>query len=161
ARVAERTRIARELHDTLLQSFQGVLLKFHAVTYTLVDRPAEAEKTLQNVIEQARKAVTEGRDAVHGLRAPGLVGNDIAQALSVLGKDLANEQNGVLRADFHLQVEGTPRDLSPFLRDDIYRIACEALRNAFQHAHARRIELEIRYDQRQLRLRIRDNGKGI
>jgi signal transduction histidine kinase/ligand-binding sensor domain-containing protein len=160
-RVAERTRIARELHDTLLQSFQGVLLKFHAVTYVVLDRPAEAQKTLQSVIEQARQAITEGRDAVQGLRSPGLVGNDIAQALGMLGKDLANDQNGVPRPDFHVQVEGTPRDLSPLLRDDIYRIACEALRNAFEHSHARRIEVEIRYDQRRLRLRIRDNGKGI
>ena len=60
-----------------------------------------------------------------------------------------------------MQVEGTPRDLSPVLRDDIYRIACEALRNAFKHSHAQRIEVEIRYDQRQLRLRVRDDGKGI
>ena len=161
ARVQERTRIARELHDTLLQSFQGVLLKFHAVTYTVVDRPVDAQNTLKSVIEQARQAITEGRDAVQGLRAPGLAGNDIAQALSVLGKDLGNYQNGAPCPDFKVQVEGTPRDLSPLLRDDIYRIGCEALRNAFQHAHARRIELELRYDQRQLRLRIRDDGKGI
>jgi signal transduction histidine kinase/ligand-binding sensor domain-containing protein len=158
--VAERTRIARDLHDTLLQSFQAVLLKFHAVTYMLGDRP-DAQKELADVIDQARQAITEGRDAVQGLRAPGLVGNDIAQALSVLGKELANNQNGTPRPDFQVQVEGTPRDLSPLLRDDIYRIACEALSNAFKHAHAGRVEVEIRYDQRELRLRVRDNGKGI
>ena len=60
-----------------------------------------------------------------------------------------------------MQVEGAPRDLAPLLQDDVYRIAGEALRNAFRHAHARRIEVEIRYDERQLRLRIRDDGKGI
>jgi signal transduction histidine kinase len=58
-------------------------------------------------------------------------------------------------------VEGAPRDLPPLLRDEIYRITGEALRNAFCHAHAQRIEVEIRYDQRQLRLRVRDDGKGI
>ena len=161
ARVGERTRIARELHDTLLQSFQGVLLKFHALTFTVVDRPAEAQQALKSVIEQARQAITEGRDAVQGLRVPALVGMDIAQALGVLGKDLAADRDGVQRPDFHLQVEGTPRELSPLLRDDIYRIVCEALRNAFQHSQAKRIEVEIRYDQRQLRMRVRDNGRGI
>src|SRR5262249_30050935 len=63
-RVRERTRIARDLHDTLLQSFQGVLLRFHTVTYLLPDRPDEARNTLESVIEQAREAITEGRDAV-------------------------------------------------------------------------------------------------
>ncbi len=60
-----------------------------------------------------------------------------------------------------MAVEGTPRDLHPILRDDIYRIAGEALRNAFRHAHARRIEVEITYDDRQFRLQVRDDGKGI
>ena len=76
-RVSERTRIARDFHDTLLQSFQGVLLKFHAVTYLLHDRP-EAQKTLETVIEQARQAITEGRDAVQGLRSSTLVTGDLA-----------------------------------------------------------------------------------
>jgi signal transduction histidine kinase len=58
-------------------------------------------------------------------------------------------------------VEGTPRTLLPIVRDEIYRIACEALRNAFKHADATQIEVELRYDERQLRLRVRDNGKGI
>jgi signal transduction histidine kinase len=59
------------------------------------------------------------------------------------------------------EVEGTPRDLHPILRDEVYRIAGEALRNAFHHAQAQRIEVEIRYDERRFRLRVRDNGKGI
>ena len=79
----------------------------------------------------------------------------------MLGKDLASDQNGALRPDFQMQVEGTTRDLSPLLRIYIYRIACEALRNAFKHAQARRIEVEIRYDQREFRLRVRDDGNGI
>jgi len=93
-RVNERTRIARDLHDTLLQSFQGVLLKFHAVTYVILDRPAEAQKTLETVIEQARQAITEGRDAVQGLRSPTLVSSDIAQAISTFGDELASGSSG-------------------------------------------------------------------
>ena len=57
--------------------------------------------------------------------------------------------------------KGTARDLAPLVRDEVHRIACEALRNAFRHAQARRIEVEIRYDRRHLRLRVRDDGKGI
>jgi signal transduction histidine kinase len=68
-RVSERTRIARELHDTLLQSFQGVLMKFSAVTYMLPDRP-EAQRALEAVVEQARQAIIEGRNAVQGCAAP-------------------------------------------------------------------------------------------
>jgi signal transduction histidine kinase/ligand-binding sensor domain-containing protein len=160
-RVNERTRIARDLHDTLLQSFQGVLLKFHAVTYSILDRPAEAQKTLQTAIEQARQAITEGRDAVQGLRSSTLATSDIAQAISTFGEELATTPTGQNSPDFHVLVEGVPRDLAPLLRDEIYRITGEALRNAFRHAHAQRIEVEIRYDQRQLRLRVRDDGKGI
>jgi len=160
-RVNERTRIARDFHDTLLQSFQGVLLKFHAVTYVLLDRPAEAQKTLQNVIEEARQAIIEGRDAVQGLRSSGLMGNDIARSLTVLGEELASTQGNGNCPEFLVNVEGKPHKLVPLLQDEIYRIASEALRNAFLHAQARRIEVEIRYDQRQLRLRIRDDGKGI
>jgi signal transduction histidine kinase len=157
-RVNERTRIARDLHDTLLQSFQGVLLKFHAVTFMLPDRAAEAQETLEDVIEQARKAIAEGRDAVQGLRSSAAVGGDLAVVIGTLGDELAGSENAPC---FGVQVEGTPRDLVPMVRDEAYRIACEAVRNAFRHAHAGRIEVEIRYDRRRLRLRVRDDGKGM
>jgi signal transduction histidine kinase len=160
-RVNERTRIARDLHDTLLQSFQGVLLKFHAVTYVILDRPAEAQKTLETVIEQARQAINDGRNAVQGLRSSTLAGNDLARAITMLGEELAAHPTHDHSPAFRLQVEGTPRDLTPVLRDEVYRFTGEALRNAFRHAQARRIEVEIRYDQQQLRLRVRDDGKGI
>ena len=159
-RVAERTRIARDLHDTLLQNFQGVLLKFHAVTYMLHDRP-DVQKTLGTVIDQARQAVTEGRDAVQGMRSSTLVGNDLARTLVMLCESIAAEHGNGKAPEFCVQVQGTTRELAPLVRDDVYRIACEALRNAFLHAHAGRIEVEIRYDPRQLCLRVRDNGKGI
>jgi signal transduction histidine kinase len=159
-RVVERERIARDLHDTLLQSFQGVLLKFHAATYQLSDRP-EAQKTLETVIEQARGAITEGRDAVQGLRSSTVISNDLARAISAIGDELAADPTGQKAPDFHVQVEGTTRDLAPLVRDEVHRIAGETLRNAFRHAQAERIEVEISYDRRQLRLRVRDNGKGI
>jgi signal transduction histidine kinase len=171
-RVGERTRIARELHDTLLQSFQGVLMKFYAVIHLIPNRPAEAQKTLESVIEQARRAINEGRDTVLGLRSSAVGTNDLALGISALAEELAAQTSpGALPADlhqagrngpeFHVQVEGTPRDLAPLVRDEVHRIVSEAVRNAFRHAQAGRIEVEIRYDQRQLRLLVRDNGKGI
>ena len=160
-RVNERTRIARDLHDTLLQRFQGVLLKFHAVTYMLPNRPAQARQKLESVIDQAEQAITEGRDTVQGLRSSTVVTNDLSPSLSTLAEELAADQIGQNRPDFRVIVEGTPRNLVPLVRDEAYRIAGEALRNAFQHAQAELIEVEILYDKRQLRVRVRDNGKGI
>jgi signal transduction histidine kinase/ligand-binding sensor domain-containing protein len=159
-RVGERTRIARELHDTLLQSFQGVLMKFHAAARMIRNRPDEAEKILERAIEQAGQAVTEGRDAVQALRSSTVVTNDLARAIRTLGAELA-DQGGSNSPDFRVDVEGTPRDLAPIVRDNVYRVVGEGVRNAFQHARAKRIEVEIRYDHRQLRLRVRDDGKGI
>jgi signal transduction histidine kinase/ligand-binding sensor domain-containing protein len=161
ARVSERTRIARELHDTLLQSFHGLLFRFQAVSDLLPERAAEAKRKLDSTIDQAAAAITEGRDAVQHLRSSTAVTNDLAVAIGALGRELAANQASHIRAGFRIEVEGAPRDLHPILRDEFYRIAGEALRNAFKHAQARQIEVEIRYEERKLSLCVRDNGKGI
>jgi len=159
ARVAERTRIARDLHDTLLQSFHGLLLRFQTAFNLLPDRPAESKQVLASAIDQAAEAITEGRDAVQGLRTSATETNDLVDSLRALGEDLANENgNG---ASLHIEVQGTPRALHPIVRDEVFRISGEALRNAFRHAAAKQIEVELRYDERQLRVRVRDDGKGI
>jgi signal transduction histidine kinase len=160
-RVNQRTRIARDLHDTLLQSFHGLLLPFQTASELFTTRPAEAKQILDNAIEQTAQAITEGRDAVQGLRSSTVVTNDLALAINTLGEELTGGETNPNAAEFHVGVEGTPRDLHPILRDEVYRIAGEALRNAFRHADARRIEAEIRYDERQFGLRVRDDGKGI
>jgi signal transduction histidine kinase/ligand-binding sensor domain-containing protein len=160
-RVAERTRIARDLHDTLLQSFQGLLLHFQTA-YALFDtRPADAKEVLGSSIDQTAQAITEGREAVQGLRASTVESNDLAQAITTLGEQLAAETSSATLVGLHVEVEGTPRNLHPIVRDEIYRIAGEALRNAFRHAEPQKIEVEFRYDERELRLRVRDDGKGI
>jgi len=161
ARVGERTRIARELHDTLLQSFHGLLLRFQTASYLLPERPAEAKDKLDLAIDQAAKAITEGRDAVQGLRASTIERNDLAVAVRILGDELATVVSAEQRPTFSVAVEGQTRDLHPIVRDEIYKIAAEALRNAFQHAHAWRVEVDIRYEDEQFRLRVRDDGKGI
>jgi signal transduction histidine kinase len=160
ARVSERTRIARELHDTLLQSFHGLLLRFQTVSHLLPERPAEAKEKLDSAIDQAAEALTEGRDAVQGLRDPTIQGNDLTLAISTLGEELAADSTSD-RPAFSVVVEGESRNLHPIVRDEIYKIAAEALRNAFRHSQARQIEVGIRYDDEQFRLRVRDDGKGM
>jgi signal transduction histidine kinase len=159
ARVAERTRIARDLHDTLLQRFHGLLLQFQAASNLLPDRPRESKQVLAGAIDQVAEAITEGRDTVQGLRSPTLEANNLADALRALSDDLANESGSVAKAS--IEVQGTPRDLHPLVRDEAFRIAGEALRNAFRHADASRVEVEICYEERCLQLSIRDDGKGI
>ena len=160
ARVSERTRIARELHDSLLQSFHGLLLRFQTVFQLLPERPVEAKEKLGSAIEQASDAITEARDEVQGLRESTIEGNDLAMAISTLGEELTTDTTD-RRPAFRVAVEGEARNLQPILRDEIYKIAAEALRNAFRHSRARQIEVEIRYDTEQFRLRVRDNGKGV
>ena len=161
ARVSERTRIARDLHDTILQSFHGLLLRFQTVVLLLPERPIEAKEKLESAIEQAAGAITEGRDSVQGLRASTIERNDLALAISTLGEELENDSSNQGATTFRVSVEGQARDLHPILRDEIYKIAAEALRNAFHHAQAKQVEVEIRYDHDQFRLRVRDDGKGI
>lgn len=159
-RLAERTRIARELHDTLLQSFQGLMFHFQAVNDQLP--PGKAKEDLERVLDQADQAIIEGRDAIQNLRSSTTLTNELAQAMTALGQELAGTSDGKGgSAKFLVSVEGQPRELHPIVRDDIYRVAREALRNAFHHAQATQIEGEITYSDRLLRLRIRDNGKGI
>ena len=158
-RVGERTRIARDLHDTLLQSFQGLLLRFQATLNLLPGHPVEARKLLEEAVEHASQAITEGRDAISGLRMSTVEKNDLAAAIETVGEEIAAAQKNA--AQFQVVVEGTSRELHPILRDEVYRLATEALRNAFRHAAAKSVEVEIRYDARHFRLRIRDDGKGI
>jgi signal transduction histidine kinase len=159
-RLAERTRIARELHDTLLGTFQAVLLKFQALTYMVLDRP-EVHKELETVIDQASQAIGEGRDAVQGLRTSTIERSDLAEAIKTLGEELVGGETNPNAAEFGVAVEGEPRNLHPVVRNEVYRIAGEGMRNAFRHANAKRIAVEIRFDDRQLFVKVRDDGKGI
>jgi signal transduction histidine kinase/ligand-binding sensor domain-containing protein len=162
AQVNERTRIARDLHDTLLQSFHGLLFRIQAARNMLPRRPEEAMETLDGVIGKAEQAITEGRDAIQNLRAEPVAEGDLEDLLTATGQELAGTQDANPHsAIFRVTVEGTEQTLAPILQDEIYWIAREVLRNAFQHASARHIEAEIRYDNRQFRLRVRDDGKGI
>ena len=161
-RVEERTRIARDLHDTLLQSFHGLMFQFQAARNQLPQRPESAMQALDEAILATEQALAEGRDAIHDLRPEPAAQHDLAALLTAIGQELAGAHaaNGHVPS-FRVTVEGKPRRLSPTLQNELYRIGREMIRNAFHHAAASHIEVEIRYDEHQLRLRIRDDGKGI
>jgi signal transduction histidine kinase len=161
-RLRERTRIARELHDTLLQSFHGLLFRFQAARNMLPRRPEEAIQTLDGAISRAEQAIAESRGAIQDLRSEPSADSDLEHLLTATGQELAGSQEANRdSAIFRVTVEGERQTLCPILQDEVYRIASELVRNAFRHARAHRIETEIRYDDRLLRLRIRDDGKGI
>ena len=162
ARVSERTRIARDLHDTLLQSFHGVLFRFQGARNMLPNRPEEAMQTLDGAIMRTEQAIAEGRDAVKDLRFESATQKTLVELLAAEGQEL--EASHRAEGDspvFSLIVEGERQTLSPDLCQDVYRMARELLRNAFRLAHAHRIETEVRYDDGLLRVRIRDDGIGI
>jgi signal transduction histidine kinase len=157
-RLAERSRIARELHDTLLQSFQGVVFLFQGAANLL---PAgEAKQRLEGALDQAEQTIIEGRNAVHEMRSSEAA-SELSAAINAFAEELANAQTGKGSPSIHVRVEGTPRTLNTLLHDEAYRIAVEALRNAVHHAQAHQIEAEIIYGERQLLLRVRDDGKGM
>jgi signal transduction histidine kinase len=161
-RVDERMRVARELHDTLLQSFQASLIQMQAARNILDRRPEKVGQSLDKAISTAAHAVAEGRTAIQDLRAQPATEGDLAQLLTLAGQELS--QSGEAEENppaFRVTVEGERHDLKPLLQDQVYRIARELLRNAYQHAQASQIEAEIRYDSRQFRLHVRDDGKGI
>ena len=161
-RVDERLRVARDLHDTLLQSFQGLVPVFQTARNLLPGQSGRAAQVLDEGLHDAADAIVEGRNAIQNLRAIPSLDPDLGTLLNAAGEELAQspEADGSAPA-FRVMVEGPRQPLAPLIRDDIYRIGREVLRNAFRHAHAGRIEAEIRYDRDMFRLRIRDDGKGI
>lgn len=162
ARVSERTRIARDLHDTLLQSFHGLMFQFQAARNMLPRRPDEAIDVLDGAIGATSQAISEGRSAIQQLRSEQIDECDLARWLTNIGEELARSQQTTgASPTFRVTVEGEQQTLSPLPRTEVYRITREILQNAFRHAQAHHIEAEIRYDDRLLRVRIRDDGTGI
>jgi len=154
-RVDERLRVARDLHDTLLQSFQG-MLPFLQAARNKFAKGGDGLETLDQALGLGAQAIAEGREAIQGMRSSTTITNDLARAIQAVGDELKSEGS----AEFRVLIEGSSRDLHPILRDEVYGIAREAIRNAFRHAEAKAIEAEIAYRD-DLRVRIRDDGKGI
>ncbi len=155
-RLSERERISRELHDTLLQSVAGLILRFQIASENIPTNDP-ARKMLDEALRQSDKVLEEGRERVLGLRVSPADANELAQAFVVVGMELKQEHP----ADLIVVVNGEPRELHPIVRDEVYRIGREAIANSFQHANPLRCETEINYDRTQLRISFRDDGRGV
>jgi signal transduction histidine kinase len=154
-RTAERERIARTLHDTFLQTVQGLVLRVDAVAATLPP-DAGARRQLETVLDDASHAIGEGRDQLQELRA-----GDAHVLEDVLAETVARLKIAHGALDVELHVEGERRALRAPVADEIADIAREALRNAFVHAHAARIWVTLEYAHRTLVLCVADDGRGI
>ena len=155
ARLLERERIARELHDTLLQSLQGLMLRFRAVAGRLPPDHV-ARRELDLALLRAEETLVEGRERVQDLRAADAP-QDLAAFFAVTAEKLAPDHAAKTR----ILAEGRARDLHPLIRDELARIGEEALFNAFRHANARTIEVGLIFGADRLTLRVCDDGKGI
>jgi signal transduction histidine kinase/streptogramin lyase len=159
-RLEERTRIAQELHDTLLQGFLSASMQVHVVNDGV---PAEsnAKPILTRALQLMSQVTEEGRKAVQGLRSAESDSLDLEHAFANVQQEVSAHRKGSDEAAFRVVVDGEPRPLHPSLKDEVYRIGREALLNAFRHAKARNVELRLRYSARDLRMTIRDDGRGI
>ncbi len=155
-RLEERTRIAQELHDTLLQTFQSASLHLGAAVLR-VAQDSPVKNQLDRILEIMRQGIVESRSAIHGLRSSGSPSSDLVGALSLIQDELKAPSD----IDFRVTVTGRQKQLAREIQHEIYRIGREALVNAFCHSGAKRIELELEYSDRELYVRIRDNGCGI
>jgi ligand-binding sensor domain-containing protein len=155
-RLAERERIARVLHDTLLQSVQGLILKVHA---GLRQIPTEepGRQTIEKALDYADQVLAEGRDRVKNLRGAAESLTDLPAAF----QRVADEKSQTRDTRFNTVVEGSVRELYPMVLEECYAIGREALSNALNHSEGLHIEVEITYDAREFRLRVRDDGRGI
>ncbi len=155
-RVAERERIARELHDTLLQSLFGLTLRFHTAANRLpVGDPAR--EALDDALQQSDKVMQEGRERVLNLRARHTESASLADALAEIG----NQLRAIHPANFQISVQGRPRPLDAIVQEEILLIGREALTNAFSHSGAQNILAELSYQTAALHVCVSDDGRGI
>lgn len=162
-RVAERTRIARDLHDTLLQSFHGLLYRFQAARFMFPERMEEGIQSLDAALVRTEQALEESRNSIQGLRLGLSAESELDQILIVTSQELASSHHTSEDGSpqFKVIVEGERQGLSPIIQEEIGQIARELVRNAFRHARAHEIEAELRYDTDVFCLIVRDDGKGI
>ncbi len=155
-RLAERMRIAQDLHDTLLQDFLGASMQLYVAVERLPeDSPAQPH--LRQVRQLMERAIEQGRNTVRGLRSITMDSLNLEQAFARIKQELAIER----QVEFQVTTLGQPRLLHPIIRDEVYRIGREILVNGFRFAATKRIELEVKYSRRHLRITIRVEGDGF
>jgi len=155
-RLEERNRIARELHDTLLQTFLGALCQLGVAVDSLPPE-SQVKSKLDPILHIMELGIEESRNAIQGLRSSECRRSDLVAALSAIHQEFSDE-HGV---DFRVNVIGQQQPLRPAIQDEIYRIGREALVNAFCHAAAKRIDLELEYASSGLTMRVLDDGCGM
>lgn len=157
AEIGERNRLARELHDTLLQGFTGITLQLQAVQSQLPSSATDASASLERILQLADQSLRDARTMVWDMRAPSLDKFDLMSALESDGRAALGD-SGI---DFIVHCTGTPRRLADYVETALLRIGCEALANVRRHARASRITLRIDYSEAQVRLAVDDDGQGI
>jgi signal transduction histidine kinase/ligand-binding sensor domain-containing protein len=155
-RLAERERIARDLHDTFFQGIQGLLLRFHTATSQL-GKEEPARQIFEEALKQSDQVMLEGRELVLDLRATVAEPSDLPTAFADFGEVM--RQGG--SSDFRVVVNGSVRSLHPIVFEELFKIGKEALGNAFRHSGAHSIETELNYEPSELSMRVRDDGTGI
>ncbi|MCI1145295.1 sensor histidine kinase [Stenotrophomonas muris] len=155
-RHGERERIARDLHDTLLQGSQGLILRLHAISQS-PQTPDRVRGQLESAMQLAERNLAEGRERVNALRDGPFAGRDLASALADVHAEYAGHGTNPLR----LTVEGATPPLQADAAEEVFLIGREAIRNALRHANASAIEVELSYGARCFLLHVRDDGVGI
>ncbi len=155
-RVGERTRIARDLHDTLLQGFHGLMLRFQVAT-GMIPEGSKARTVLEDALDRADILLSASRDRIRDLRHETGPVTPLAEALAEAGREFQKDSP----IAFGVVVTGVQRELNSMIRDEMFLIGREAIVNSFCHSQGSRVEVEVDFDRSAVRLRIRDNGRGI
>ena len=155
-RASERERIARDLHDTFFQSIQGLLLRFQVAT-TKLNETDPVRQMFEDTLKTSDKVMIEGRELVLDIRTSSIDTEELKQAFTSAG----NEFQDFYPSTFHVYVSGRARRLHLECSEEIYRLGREALSNAFRHARADEISVDLHFGRQELRVCIRDNGVGI
>jgi hypothetical protein len=155
-RLEERTRIAQELHDTLLQNFLSASMQLGA-TVNGVPSDSPVKVRLDRILQLMEQGIEDGRKALQGLRLSDAAPLDLVQAFSGIQRELAVPFD----VDFRVTVIGEKRPLHLAIQHEIYRIGREALINAFRHSRATRVEVKLEYADSELRMKVQDNGCSV
>jgi signal transduction histidine kinase/ligand-binding sensor domain-containing protein len=155
-RLKERTRIAQELHDSLIQDVMGISLQIE-VTDELLPADLPAKQSLTRALRLCKSALDAGRRALNDLRAAPLSAADLVKSFSQLANELTRDAG----TKIDVIVEGRERPLNATMGNDVLQVGRQAISNALQHASARNIHVLLSYGEQQLRIRVQDNGCGI
>lgn len=155
--VEERNRLARDIHDTLAQSFTSILVRLQTANLSLADNPLEAQHHLKLASTLARNGLLEARRSVYELRPLPLENGDLVSALTEYLHTMTDRTPICSR--FHQQ--GALDIIPAYIEVELFRIAQEAITNACKHAHATTLAVELTYFDDRLRLSVQDNGRGF